>query len=160
MYSINYHKLHSAKIEVFGICKHKAVDNKLANKKIKIGRCKPCFSRNNNLCCKQMADTNYFINKKTGKRFYLLHNLNCKSKYLIYLIKCTLCNFKPYIGKFETPSNLCTNNHSIDSTKENAIPVDKHFSEPGHDFTKHAQITLIEKIENHTNDKARTYFNT
>ena len=26
--------------------------------------------------------------------------------------------------------------------------MDKHFSEPGYDFTKHARITLIEKIEN------------
>ena len=41
-----------------------------------------------------------------------------------------------------------TNNHRIDSIKENAIPVDKHSSEPGLDFTKHARITHIEKIEN------------
>ena len=124
---------HKNKSLLYILCKHKVVDNKLANKKIKIGRCKSCFTRNNNLCCKQMADTNYFTNRKTGKRFNILHNLNCKSKNLIYLIECTLCNFKPYIGKCETPSNLCRNNHRIDSTKENAINVEKHFSEPGHD---------------------------
>ena len=114
----------------------------------KIGGCRPCFSRANNKCCKQMVTTEHITNRKTGMKFHIYHNLNCKSHNVIYLIECSLCNFKPYIGKSEPPSNIRTNNHRCDSKKADSIPVDQHFSTNGHDFTKHAKITLIEKLEN------------
>ena len=65
-------------------------------------------------------------------------------------MECALCNSKPYIGKCETASNLRTNNHRTDAKKKDSIAVDKHFLSPGHNFTKHAKITLIEKLENTT----------
>ena len=56
------------------------------------------------------------------------------------------------MGKSEPPSNLRTNNHRSDANPKNfntkTIPVDKHFGQNGHDFTKHARITLIEQIKN------------
>jgi hypothetical protein len=134
------------------LCKHKLHNNKpMVRKPQKIGRCQPCLSKANNKCCKQMCDTNFVTNRKTGKKYYIYHKLNCKSTNVIYLIECILCNHKPYVGKSEPPSNLRTNNHRTDSKKPNSIPVDQHFATAGHDFYKHAKITLIEKIENTTN---------
>ena len=95
-----------------------------------------------------MVDTYFVTNRKTGKKFHIFHHLNCKSNNVIYLIECSLCNFKPYIGKSETASNLRINNHRSDSRKEDSITVDQHFSTNGHKFEKHAKITLIEKVEN------------
>ena len=135
------------------LCKHKLFNNKIVKKETKIGKCRPCLSRRDNLCCKQMECTTFFTNRKTGKRYNILHNLNCKSSNVIYLIECTLCDYKPYVGKSEPPSNIRTNNHRADSAKENSIPVDKHFGQPGHNFTKHARITLIEQMRNTNKSK-------
>ena len=129
--------------------KHKLRNNMPIVKKVKkIGRCSPCLSRKNNKCCKQMVDTYFVTNRKTGTKFHIFHHLNCKSNNVIYLIECSLCNFKPYIGKSETASNPRINNHRSDSRKEDSITVDQHFSTNGHNFEKHAKITLIEKVEN------------
>ena len=68
---------------------------------------------------------------------------------VIYLIECTLCNNKPYVGKSETQSNLRTNNHRSDSKKSDSIEVDKHFYDnKDHDFEKYAKVTLIERLRN------------
>ena len=105
-----------------------------------------------------MVTTDHVTNRKTGKRFHIYHRLNCKSNKVIYLIECILCNYKPYVGKSETASNLRTNNHRSDSNKAEAIAVDQHFFTPGHDFTKHARITLIEQLNNtsHMNEEEIT----
>ena len=133
------------------LCKHKLHNNKpIIRKEKKLGRCQPCLSRANNKCCKQMANTNHFTNRKNGRKFNIYHNLNCKSNNVIYLIECTLCNHKPYIGKSEPATNLRISNHRSDFKKQDSIPVDQHFSTPGHNFTTHARITLIEKLENTT----------
>ena len=44
------------------------------------------------------------------------------------------------------------NNHRKDVKDPNALPADKHFTLPGHDFNKNAKFTLIEKLTN-TNKK-------
>ena len=135
------------------ICNHRIHNNKIIKKKYVIGKCHPCLSRRDNLCCKQMVNTSIFTNRKTGKQYNILHKLNCKSSHVIYLIECTLCNYKPYVGKSEHPSNLRTNNHRSDSKKKDSIPVDQHYGQPGHDFTKHARITLIEQIQHRNKSK-------
>ena len=93
-----------------------------------------------------MMNTTQFMNRKTGKQFKLYHNVNCKSINVIYLIECTLCHFKPYVGKCETGFNLRLNNHRTHAKSDKSILVDKHFTSTDHDFTKHAKITIIEKL--------------
>ena len=95
-----------------------------------------------------MATTTKFTNRKTGRQFQIYHTVNCKSFYVIYLIECTLCLFKPYIGKCETTFNLRLNTHRTHAKYDNSILVDTHFKSAGHDFTKHARVTIIEKLEN------------
>ena len=143
------------------LCKHKLKNNKPVIKaERKTGKCSPCLSHGRNKCCKQMVSTDHFTNRKTGKKFFIHHNLNCRSSKVIYLIECTLCNNKPYVGKSEPPSNLRTNNHRNDAKKADSIPVDKHFFEnKDHDFEKHAKITLIEQLRNtdHMTQEEITY---
>ena len=134
------------------LCKYKLKNGRpITRKERKIGKCRPCLSKSNNKCCAQMVSTNFVTNRKTGKIFKIYHNLNCKSRNVIYLIECILCQNKPYVGKSEPPSNLRTNNHRSDAKKPDSIAVDKHFFEnKDHDFEKHAKITLIERLENAT----------
>ena len=51
-----------------------------------------------------------------------------------------------YVGKSETTFNIRLNNHRKDVKDPNALPADKHFTLPGHDFNKNAKFTLIEKL--------------
>ena len=66
---------------------------------------------------------------------------------MIYLLECSLCDNKAYVGKSEIPMNERINGHRSD-TRRNKIAVDTHFLEPGHDFDKHAKFTIIEMITN------------
>ena len=43
--------------------------------------------------------------------YIIFFNLNCKSEYIIYLIKCILCKIQ-YVGKAQTVFNLRLNNHT------------------------------------------------
>ena len=128
--------------------RHTLKNNKIVSKfKPTQGKCQPCLSRRNNLCCKQMATTTNFTNRKTGRQFQIYHTVNCKSVHVIYLIECILCLFKPYVGKCETSFNLRLNNHRTHAKCDNSILIDKHFKSVGHDFTQHARVTIIEKLE-------------
>ena len=125
--------------------------NKLAgDKKVvlrthqKIGRCQPCRSKVGNLCYKQVKNT--FSNRITKKVYEIYHDLNCKSRNGIYLLECTKCENKPYVGKFETAGNERINNHRKDAKNPHSIPVDAHFLEPGHDFNIHGKFTFIEQL--------------
>ena len=119
--------------------------------KQKIGKCQPCLTNINNLCCKQVVDTKNFTSHQTKQQFDILHNLNCRSTFIIYLLQCTLCKLQ-YVGKSETPFNVRLNNHRKDSRnpKEDTIPVCKHFNETRHNFNTHARFTLIEQIKDFT----------
>ena len=127
--------------------------NKLSNNKkvthknlSKKGKCSPCHSRRGNLCCLHVKDTTTFTNRITKQVFSIFDHLNCKSSYLIYLLECTKCNNKPYVGKCETPGNERINTHRHDAKSFDSIPVDAHFMEPGHNFNIHAKFTFIEKV--------------
>ena len=88
------------------------------------GSSKPSNTRRNNLCCQQVIKTETFSSYKTGETYRIFHQLNCKSFGLIYLLQCQICLLQ-YIGKSETPFNICFNNH---------------------EFQRHAKFTLIEKV--------------
>ena len=51
-----------------------------------IYKCTPCLANNRTLCCKQIIHTTTFRSNQTNRIFHIYHNLNCKSKYVIYLL--------------------------------------------------------------------------
>ena len=86
-------------------------NKKVLKKNPIIGKCNQCLSKSNNLCCRQTISTSTFYNEYTGTIYNILHNLNCKSRFIIYLGNCTLCKKTQYVGKSEFPWNIRLNNH-------------------------------------------------
>ena len=129
--------------------------NKISNNKVikpikNSGECKPCLSRSDCQCCKQLNKTKAFSSKTTNKTFDIRHNLNCKSSRVIYLLDCQKCGSQ-YVGKSETPFNIRLNNHRKDVNNVQAtLSVSKHFREANHSFNRDAKFTLIEQIKNQT----------
>ena len=111
------------------------------------GKSSTCLSNTRTLCCKQVVSTTSFESNQTNRVFKIFHNINCISTFLIYLLECNICNIQ-YVGKSETTFNIHLNNHRKDVKDSSALPVDKHFTLPGHDFNKNAKLTLIEKLTN------------
>ena len=97
--------------------------------------------------CRSMQNTKEFKSISKGKTFKILHSLNCKSKWIVYLAKCTRCNLQ-YCGKAETQMNVCFNNnrHHV-KTKLKSCELTSHFIEnPNHDIDRDLEITLIEQL--------------
>ena len=70
--------------------------NKISNNKVvkptrNPGECKPCLSRSDCQCCKQINNTNTFSSKTAKKTFNIRHSLNCKRSRVIYLMDCQKC---------------------------------------------------------------------
>ena len=110
------------------------------------GGCSPCHTRNDNLCCKQVQNTSTFRSWKTKKEFKIFHRVNCKSKFVIYLLECTKCGIQ-YVGKSEWAMNIRINKHRNDVLREDAINVCQHFKQPSHNFNRDAKITIIEELK-------------
>ena len=80
----------------------------------------------------------------------MFHNINCKSKYVIYLFECNLCNSQ-YVGKSETTFNICLNNHRKDVKDPNALLVDKHFTLPASNFNNNTTKIALTVMLTNTN---------
>ena len=113
----------------------------------------PSNSKLNSLCFTQVQSTNTFRSTVTHKIFKIYNKLNCKSKYLIDLPECVLCN-KQYTGKSETTFNSRLNNHRKGVNKWNCLQTDQYFRLPGRNFNKHAKFTLIKQLNDTNIDKA------
>ena len=84
------------------------------------GKCTPCLGNNRTLCCKQVANITTFRSNQTNRISEIFHNLNCKSKYVIYLLECTKCKIQ-YVRKSETEFSIRLSNHRKDVLKPDAI---------------------------------------
>ena len=123
-------------------------NNKVVKPSINTGKCKPCLSRYDCQCCKQVIKPRTFSSQITKKTYDIRHNLDSKSK-VICPLDCQKCDTR-YVGKSETPFNIRLNNHRKDvNNTEATLSVSKHFREANHSFNRDAKFTLIEKINNH-----------
>ena len=116
------------------------------------GKCTPCLGNNRTLCCKQVADITTFRSNQTNRIFQIYHNLNCKSKYVIYLLECTKCKIQ-YVGKTETEFNIRLNNHTKDLWKPDAILASRHFSGKDHNFKTYAIFIPTEQTRHIDKEK-------
>ena len=140
----------SINLFIFNILSKNEVVRKAIPTKLIQGKCSPCNSRRNNLCCKQVLPATTFRSAKTNKEFKIFHKLNCKSVNVIYLLECNLHHIQ-YIGKSETPFNIRLNNHRKDVKNPNSIPACKHFNEQGHIYERDAKFILIEQLRKDLN---------
>ena len=60
--------------------------------------------------CPYMKVTDTFKSNSDHKEYKILHELNCNSPCVIYLVTCKKCN-KQYVGKSERQLNTRLNNH-------------------------------------------------
>lgn len=67
-------------------------------------------------------------------------------------MECTLCS-KQYTGKFETQFNIRLNPHQKAIYKLISLELDQHFKPPNREFSRHAQFTPIEQLDNLNIDK-------
>ena len=107
----------------------KLIENGKVKRKItnKIpGKCTQCLGNNRTLFCKQVANITTFRTNQRNKIFQAFQNLNCKSKYVIYLLECTKCKIQ-YVGKAETEFNIRLNNYRKDVWKPDAILASRHY---------------------------------
>ena len=109
------------------------------------GKCTSCLTNNRTLCSKQILHTTTFRSNQTKRIFHIYHNLNCKRKYVIYLLECTKYKIQ-YVGKAETEFNIRLNNHQKDVWKPDAIPASRHFSGKNHNFNTHVKFIPIKQI--------------
>ena len=127
-------------------------NNKVVRPRHDRGECKPCISRSDCQCCRQLKQTTTFSSKTTYKSFYIRYKLNCKSSRVIYLMDCLKCG-KQYVGKSETPFNIRLSNQRKDvNSMTNALSVSHHFRQADHSFNQDAKFTLIEQIKNNKLD--------
>ena len=131
-------------------------DNKVLKPKNKavIGLCKPCNSRIDSLCCKQVKYSRTFKSNTTNQQFDIYHQTNCKSTFAIYILECIKCKIQ-YVGKAETQFSLRLNNHRKDATSKSniVIPASKHFHNANHNFMRDAKFTIIETLEKQQKSK-------
>ena len=126
----------------------------LRKKVLKLGKCAPCLSRRGTKCCRHMQSTSTFSNKSGDKEYKIFHRVNCKSKNVIYLGQCRICDNKSYVGKCEEQGMYKRiNTHRCDAKKADSIPVDRHFLLPGHNFDRDFKLTIIEAVGNHNMTK-------
>ena len=87
------------------------------------------------MCSKQVNTTTIIASNETSEIFNIYNSLNCKSKYIIYLLECSITKVQ-YVRKSKTPLN----NHRKDIKDPSQIPACKHFNSPNHDFTEIQQL--------------------
>ena len=96
------------------------------------------------MSCKQDVHATIFRSNQTSRIIQIYHNVNCKSKYVIYLLEYTKWKVQ-YVGKAETEFNNRLNDHQKDVWKPDTIPASHHFSGKNHKFT-HAKFIMNEQI--------------
>ena len=70
-------------------------------------------SNSRTLCFRELISTTSFKSTKTKSEFYIFQTMNCKSKWIIYLLECHLCKIW-YDVKSEKPPSIGLNNHGKD----------------------------------------------
>ena len=117
------------------------------------GWCSPCKNHGNNLCCRHLRNTNKFMSNTTKQKYNIHHRVNCRSKFVIYLLECIMCKIQ-YVGKSEQPMNIRINKHRDNVTRVDAIQVCQHFNQTSHNFQHHARFTIIETLKDQGKDSA------
>ena len=115
----------------------------------------PCFTRSINLCCKQLKSYSTFQSTFNKDTFSIRHNFTCKSRCVIYLMECCLCEKSQYVGKSEYNSNLRINTHRNDVWRTDGPACYKNFQMPSNNFNAHAKFTIIEEVYNKSLSKLK-----
>ena len=101
------------------------------------------------MCCKDVNTASTFTSNQTNEIFGIYDSWNWKSKYVIYLLECSICKIQ-YVEKSKTLFHIRINKHKKDIKDPSAIQAYKYFIPPNHDFNTHGKFTTIEQLRNIT----------
>ena len=91
------------------------------------------FPCNNCVNCNAMIKGEHFLHPHTGKKIKVKGTITCRTKYVVYIIKCN-CGFY-YCGKtFRELRTRITEHKSDIRTKDEKSPIARHFNNTGHDI--------------------------
>ena len=88
-----------------------------------------------------------FESARTGEKFGAHVTANCRTKNIVYLIKCHKCR-KQYTGETENPLHLRMNGHTCRSDHYHKLsdkPITEHFNTINRSF-KNLTVMIIEQI--------------
>ena len=98
---------------------------------------------------KQINTSATFTRIQDNGIFDIYHSLNRTSKYVIYLLECSICK-RQYVGKSKTQLHKKLNNQRKDIKEPSPILLCKHFNSPNYDFNTHGKFTVIDQLINIT----------
>ena len=88
------------------------------------GRGRPC------LLCPKLAVSKKFTSTFTGFSYSIRHHLNCKSRYVVYLVTCRACLCQ-YVGMTTDPMHTRHTGHRREIEDE-STPLGRHFARCGY----------------------------
>ena len=128
----------------------------------KSGKCKGCGGKRCDVC-NYLREGNEFSNK-AGKSYQLrTGDLNCNSKYVVYLVEYSTCGIQ-YVGSTSTKFRLRFNNYKScyrRYSSGNQVPqasFHAHFAQEGHQGMADWNILLIDQVDCLENLRRREFF--
>jgi len=94
--------------------------------------------------CEHIKETN-FVRDKNNAKFFLKHQLDCRSKELVYLIECSNCNIR-YVGETTQKLQGRMNQHRSDINRNQDRVVANHFNNECNNI-KYLTVTPLEKVK-------------
>ena len=110
---------------------------------------KPC------IICPHMVKTAHYTSSITKQTYKILGHYNCKTKSVVYLITCNICNTQ-YVGQTGNTVNERIRGHLADIRANNQFkPVARHFTAPNHS-PQNLNVTVITQTTSDVNFRLRT----
>lgn len=101
-------------------------------------KCEGCHT------CPKIGTSKTFTSKNTKRTYKIRKNLNCNSKFVIYLVNCKNC-LGQYVGKSETAFKVRHSNHKRE-IKTNKGGLGEHFYNSDCKF-EHYTVTIIDRVK-------------
>lgn len=95
--------------------------------------------------CSMTQQGSTFTSTITNKTYKHIHNTDCSSKNIIYLITCNKCK-KQYVGETGRELRLRMTDHRHYVTKKVNTPIGQHFNSPNHSVGD-IKVTVIDSLE-------------
>ena len=92
--------------------------------------------------CAVVEETRQFQSKNTGRTYTVRKNINCKTKWVVYLLCCHKCGGQ-YVGKSKNGFGKRHSGHKQD-IKNGVAGVGVHFKKCGYE---HLRAILIDRVD-------------
>ncbi len=101
---------------------------------------KHCATCNKIMCCKEV------VGQHTHYKFKIRNQLNCQSKYILYMLQCRRCGIQ-YVGQTSNSLNTRVIAHMADIKKKKDTTVSKHYNSMGHSGSDLQAVALCRTSE-------------